>query len=117
MFIGAVLLLQGIAFYTMSEKVVLSSFPDLDEMGKHACMTLMEVLAMLSILVGLVSFAARTSPAVLWGYTLGFALLTLVTLKHYFIDHINVPIPAMIIQVVITLLCAYLWLGNKKTTT
>ena len=115
MFIGAILLLQGIAFYTMSDKVVTSSFPDLDEMGKHASITLMEVLAVLSILVAFISFAAKDSPAVLWGYTIGFGLFTLLTLKHLLIDQINVPIPALVIQIVITLLCAYLWMKSGKT--
>ena len=115
--IGAVLILQGIAFYVMNEKVVTDSFPTLEPTGVYAAGILLTVMAMLSILVGLVAFAARETPSVLWGFTLGFTLLTINTLKHKFVDHINVPVFAMVIQVLITLACIYLWMQSRKTET
>lgn len=115
MVIGAILVLQGIFFYTMSDKVVSDAFPTLDEMGKNAAIPLMQVMAMLSIAIGLISYAARNSPQVLWAYTLGFGLFSLLSLKHLLADHINVPIPALIIQIGITLVCGYLWMQSRKT--
>ena len=112
--IGAVMLLQGILFYVMEDKLALSTFPDLVEPGKFAVIHLMQVISMFSILVGLVSFAARNSPQVLWAYTIGFGLFGLNSLKHVFVNHINVPVAAIVIQLGIALICAYLWLGAKK---
>lgn len=115
--IGVILILQGIAFFTMCTKVAASSFPSLDEAGVQAVAVVITVIGMLSILVGLISFAARNTPAVLWAYALGFGLLCLNTLKHYFIDHINVPMPAMIIQILVFLACGYLWMKSRNTGT
>ena len=112
--IGAILVLQGIAFYLMGGKMVVSTFPNLDEAGKYASTNLFQVISMLSIVVGLISFSARNSPQVLWAYTIGFGLFGLNSLKHLFIDHINVPIPAIVIQIGIALVCGYLWQQNKK---
>jgi hypothetical protein len=113
--IGAILLLQGIFFYVMGDKMALITFPNLDDVGKGAAVNLLQVISMISILVGLISFAARNTPQVLWAYTIGFALFGLNSLKHVFVNHINVPIPALIIQFAIALVCAYLWLQSKKS--
>jgi hypothetical protein len=42
-------------------------------------------------------------------------LFGLNSLKHLFIDHINVPIPALVIQLGIALVCGYLWMQSGKT--
>lgn len=112
--IGAILVLQGIVFYLMGDKMSSSVFPNLDEAGKHASTNLMQVISIMSIALGLISFAARKSPQVLWAFTVGFGLFGLNSLKHLFVDHINVPIPALIIQIGIALVCGYLWLQNRK---
>lgn len=112
--IAAILLLQGIIFYTMSGKVVSDVYPNLDPAGAGATTTVMKVVAMLSIALGLISYAARNSPQVLWAYTVGFGLFGLNTLKDLFIDKINVPIPAVIIQLGIALVCGYLWYQNSR---
>jgi uncharacterized membrane protein YiaA len=112
--IGAILVLQGIFFYAMGDKMTLNIFPDLDDVGKHAATNLLQVISMLSILVGLISFAIRNSPQVLWAYTIGFGLFGLNSLKHMFVDHINVPVVAIVIQLGIALVCAYLWMQIKK---
>jgi hypothetical protein len=112
--IGAILVLQGILFLVMRGKMSTDTFPDLAEAGRTATVKLLEVIAMLSILLGLISYAARNTPQVLWAYTVGSALLSILTLKHMFMDHINVPIFAPIIQIAIALVCGYLWLQNKK---
>jgi hypothetical protein len=112
--IGAILVLQGIAFLMMGDKVISGAFPNVDDTAKYPGVTLLHVVAMLSIAIGLISFAARNSPQVLWGYALGFSLLTLLTLKHLLMDHINVPIPALVIQIGIALACIYLWIQSKK---
>jgi hypothetical protein len=112
--IGLILLLQGIAFYFMGDKMSSQTFPNLDEAGRSASINLLQVISMMSILVGLISFAVRKSPQVLWAFTIGFALFALNSLKHVFINHINVPIIALVIQIGIALVCAYLWFQNKK---
>ena len=112
--IGAILLLQGIGMYAMGHKMMADTFPNLEANGQYAAINLAQVLAMFSILVGLISFAAKNVPAVLWAYTLGFALLGLNTLKHIFIDHINVPLFAPVIQLGIALVCCYLWMQSRK---
>ena len=113
--IGVLLLLQGIFFYTMSDKVVTDAFPSIDAAGKTSAIPLMQVMSVLSILVGMISIAARNTPAVLWAYTIGFGLFIVISLKHLLMDGINVPIPALAIQVVIALASAYLWMQSKKT--
>jgi len=112
--IGAILLLQGIAFYLMGDKMGSSTFPNLDQAGNFATTNLFQVISMLSIVVGLISFATRNSHQVLWAYTIGFGLFGLNSLKHLFIDHINVPIPAIVIQLVIALICGYLWIQKNN---
>ena len=72
--IGAVLLLQGIGMYAMGNKMMADTFPNLDPNGQYAVINLAQVLAILSILVGLISFATKNVPGVLWAYTLGFGL-------------------------------------------
>ena len=112
--IGAILVLQGIAFLLMGDKVISGAFPNIDEAAKNPAITLLQVVALLSIAIGLISVAARNSPQVLWGYALGFSLLTLLSLKHLLMDHINVPIPALVIQIAIALICIYLWMQSNK---
>lgn len=112
--IGAILLLQGILFYLMGDKMAITTFPNLDDVGKEAAKNLLQVISMMSIAIGLISFGARNTPQVLWAYTIGFGLFGLNSLKHMFINHINVPIPAIIIQLGIALVCGYLWMQNKK---
>jgi len=115
--IGAVLALQGIAFYFMAVNVVSSAFPNLDEAGKQAPTILMQVMGVLSFSLGLIAYASRNTSAILGAFCIGFILFLLVTLKHLLIDHINVPIPAVVIQVCIVLACAYLLMQNKKVKT
>jgi len=90
--IGAILVLQGIAFYLMGDKMSSATFPNLDEAGKNASINLLQVISMMSIALGLISFAARNSPQVLWAFALGFGLFGKNSLKHLFVDHINVPV-------------------------
>lgn len=115
--IGVVLVLQGIAFYAMCDKMAATSFPNLDAAGNTATSALFTVIAMLSILIGLVTYASRNSPEVVWAFAIGVSLLTINTLKHYLIDHLNVPIPALIIQAVSAILCIYLWMQNRNKVT
>ena len=110
-------MLQGIAFFFMGDKIALDSFPTLDETGKHATTTLLTVMGTLSILLGLITYAARETPDVLWAYCIGTVLLTANTLKHLLIDHINVPTFAWVLQVLITVACIYLWMQSRKTVT
>ena len=112
---AAILVLQGIFFYLMGDKIVSDAFTNLDETGKFAAINLMQVLSMLSIALGLISYAARNTPEVLWAFTIGFGLLCIISLKHLLADHINVPIPALIIQIGIVLISAYLWMQSGKT--
>jgi len=113
-FITVILAIQGLVFFTMADKVSADAFPSLDDQGKWAVAIVIEVLSVLSILVALITYASRNSPAVLWAYTLGFLLFVAISLKHLLMDDVNVPIPALIIQIVIALLCGYLWMQNRK---
>ena len=112
--ISVVLILQGIVFYIMGAQMVKDTFPNVDETGQHALRLLLEVPSALSILLGLITYANRTHPSVLWAFTIGTAVLLCVTMKHMLVDHVNVPIPAVVIQGMILLSCAYLWSQNKK---
>ena len=112
--IAAVLVLQSIAFYTMAGKFVADSFPDLVEQTSRAPTTLMKVCAMFCLALGLITYSVRNYAQVLWAYTIGIGLLSLNTLKDLFIDKLNVPMPAVVIQVGMTLLCAYLWSQQKQ---
>ena len=113
--IGAILLLQGIVFYLIADKMVLGAFPTLNNVGQDAAEDLVQVISMMSITIGLISFAARNTPQLLWAYALGFSLIGLNSLKHLFIDQVNVPIPAMVIQLGIALVCGYLWMQSRKS--
>ena len=112
--ISAVLVLQGLAFYFLGDQLMASAFPNSDEAARHSLKLLFEVVSAFSILLGLVTYAARTTPSVVWAYTIGTLILLSVTLKHYFVDGINVPMPAMIIQVLMLLAFAYLWSQQKR---
>lgn len=114
--IAVVLVLQGLAFYFMGGTIGAESFPDLNEACRMPVTVLMTVIGVLSILVGLISYAARNSPSVLWAYVLGAGLLLCNTSKHRFIDHLNVPIPAMVIQLAIVLACGWLWMQNRSSS-
>ena len=113
--ISAILILQGLAFFLMGDQLMTSAFPNADEAGHHSLKLLFEVVAAFSLLLGLVTYAARTTPSVVWAFTIGTLILLAVTLKHFFVDGINVPIPAIIIQVLMLLAFAYLWSQQKRT--
>src|ERR1035441_5099567 len=85
--IGVILVLQGIAFYLMGDKMSSQTFPNLDEAGRSASINLLQVISMMSIAIGLISFAVRNSPQVLWAYTIGFGLFGLNSLKNRSEEH------------------------------
>lgn len=114
--IAAILVLQGIAFFLMGDQMITGTYPDVAEPGHTALMQLLQVPSALSILVGLIAYANRATPNVTWAYTLGFGVLLCVTLKHMLMDHVNVPLPAVIIQALIFLVCGYLWSQEKKVS-
>ena len=114
--ISVVLILQGIAFFVMKSQLASSAFPAVDATGQVALSQLIEVMGALSIFVGLVSWANRTNAGVVGAFTLGALVLLAVTMKHYFVDKINVPIPAMAIQVLIVFACAYLMFSKKPSS-
>jgi hypothetical protein len=111
--IAVVLILQGVVFFITGDKMAADAFPGLTEDCYRALRLVIEVPSALSILIGLIAYASRNTPSVLWAFTIGTAVLFAVTLKHMLVDSVNVPIPAVIIQALILLLCGYLWLGKK----
>jgi hypothetical protein len=115
--IAVVLILQGIAFFLMGDKMITDAFPGLEGAGQSAAVTIMQVVAALSILCGIIAWANRTTANIAWAYTLGSLVLLCVTMKHLLMDGVKVPTFAWIIQVLIVLSCAYLWLGKKETQT
>ncbi len=112
--IAVVLLLQGIFFYVMGDKVIADSFPNLDDKGIYAGTVLMQVISVISLIVGMITYAVRNTANAVWAYLIGFILFSGLSLKHLLVDHINVPIPAIVIQLGIVLACAYLWMQNRK---
>jgi len=112
--IAVVLLLQGIVFYFMGEKMVTDSFPSLDPNCVFPAHTMMKVVASLSFAVGLITYAARNSPEVLWAYTIGVGVMSLNTLNDVFDDRLNVPMAAVVIQIGIVLLSGYLWYQQSQ---
>lgn len=113
--IAILLLIQGVAFFLMKDTMITNTFPDLDGAGHTATVRLIEVMCALSILIGLVTWAVRSTPGVAWAYTLGNLLLVLVTSKHMFMDHINVPLAAYGIQFLSFLGCAYVWMKERSS--
>ncbi|MBP7239725.1 MAG: hypothetical protein KBA14_05835 [Saprospiraceae bacterium] len=112
--IAAILVLQGIAFFLLGDQMITGTYPDVAEPGHTALLQLLQVPSALSILIGLITYANRTTPNITWAYTIGTGVLLGVTLKHMFMDHVNVPMAAAIIQVLIFLACGYLWSQEKK---
>ncbi len=112
--IAAILVLQGIAFFLLGDQMITGTYPDVAEPGHTALLQLLQVPSALSILIGLITYANRATPNITWAYTIGTGVLLGVTLKHMFMDHVNVPMAAAIIQVLIFLACGYLWSQEKK---
>ena len=112
--ISVLLILQGLVFLIMKSQIMTSAFPGVDATGQDALSHFMEVVAALSLLIGIVTYAARNSPGVVWAYCLGILPLLIITLKHRFSDHIHVPFPAMLVQLIIFLGCVYLWTQQRK---
>lgn len=112
--LGVLLALQGISFYVMGSKIAVDAFGDLGEPGNMAAKHLLEVMAALSFNFGLVAYATRSNPQILWPFTLGFAILLVVTLKHMLADGIHVPIWAVGFQILSLLAVGYLWWQNNK---
>ena len=111
--IAAVLILQGIAFYIMGHQIAADAYPNLAVDGQGAIKIMLEIMGALSIAIGLLAYATRTTPGVVGAFTLGAVVILIVTLKHLLVDGVNVPIPAIIIQVLIVLACVYL-LSTKR---
>jgi hypothetical protein len=108
------LAVQGIAFFLMGSTIVTDAFGDVGESGNMAAKRLLEVMAALSFNFGLLAYATRSNPQILWAFALGFAILLVVTLKHVLADHINVPIWAVGFQVLSLLAVGYLWMQHNK---
>jgi len=111
--IAVLMILQGVVFYFMGDQMMTQAFPNVVEPGHHELKLLFEVLSAFSIMVGFIAYACRNTPSTVWAFTAGFGVLVCVTAKHMFIDHVNVPIPAIVIQVLIFVVCAYL-MSQKK---
>ena len=112
--IAAVLILQGLGFFFMGSQIAVDAFPNVDASVQGAVKIMLEVMSALSIALGLIAYASRTNADAVWAFTLGFAVFLGVTLKHLLVDDVNVPIPAVVIQVLIVLACGYLLMGKKQ---
>ena len=112
--IGAILILQGIAFLLMEDKMMTQAFPEITDPGHLALKQLFQLPAALFILVGLITYANRTTPNVAWAFAIGFGVVLCITLKHLLMDNIHVPIPAVVLQVLMVLAFAYTWSLPKK---
>ncbi len=111
---AALLAIQGIAFYFMGSQIATDAFGDIGAPGNLAAKHLLEVMAVFTFNFALVAYALRSNPQLLAPFTLGFAILVIVTLKHMLVDKINVPIWAIGFQIVSLLAVGYLWMQNNK---
>lgn len=114
--IAAVVILQSIAYFFMSDTLAANAYPTLDQAGQKGISNMMQIFGVLGIGIGLFYYAARNIPSVLWALCLGSGLLMFNTLKHKFIDQLNVPISAIFVQVAIFLVVAYLWMQKNRST-
>lgn len=112
--ISVLLILQGVGFWAMKTQTAASTYPTLDATGLAAVVSVIELVCAISILTGIITWAVRSTPGIAWAYALGFLIVVATTLKHMYVDNINVPMPALIIQVLILLSCAYLWMQERK---
>jgi len=115
--IAAILVLQSIAAYFMGSQIAADVWQDLGERGNFALKINLQLVAVITAALSLITYASRSNPQVLWAYTAGFGLVGLNSLKHMFVDQVNVPIWALVIQLGIALVCGYLWTQNRKTET
>lgn len=112
--IGILLILQGGAFYFMNVQISASHFPELDAAGLSAAGAAFRLSGVITAAVGFITLSARSFPGVLWAYALGFLLISLNGFKDIFAEHLNVPLTGPIIQLVISLVCVYLWIQSRK---
>ena len=112
--IGVLLILQGIAFLLMEDKMMTQAWPDITDNGHLALSQLFQLPASLFIMVGLITYACRTSPNVAWAFAVGFGVVLCITLKHLLMDNIHVPIPAVVLQILMILAFCYVWSLAKK---
>ncbi|MEP6647081.1 MAG: hypothetical protein ABJC12_08320 [Saprospiraceae bacterium] len=77
-----VLILQGVGFMIMKDSIVTSSLPALDEAGHRAAVKLTAVIAALSIMIGLIAYAARSATNVVLAFAIGSAILGAVTITY-----------------------------------
>ncbi len=115
--IAAVTILYSLGYYFMSDTLTANSNPTLDKSGQNAVSNLLQVCGVLGIGIALIYYATRNMPSVLWAFCLGSGLLMLNSMKHKFIDQLNVPITAILLQVAIFLAVAYLFMQQKRSST
>ena len=75
--IAALMILQGISFFIMDEKLAQDSFPGLGADGVAAVAVILTVASCLSILLGLVTYASRNNAEVVWAFAIGATILAL----------------------------------------
>ncbi|HNR06327.1 MAG TPA: hypothetical protein PKM27_03370 [Saprospiraceae bacterium] len=112
--LAILLMVQALAFYFMGGKIAMDAFGDLGEPGNMAAKHLMEIMAAFAFNFGLLAYATRSNSQVLWVFTLGFAIVVVVTLKHILADGIHVPIWAIAFQILSLLAVGYLWMRHNK---
>ena len=111
---AALLTIQAIGFYFMGSQIVTDAFGDIGASGNLAAKRLFEVMAVFTFNFALIAYPLRSNPQLLAPFTLGFAILVMVTLKHMLVDKINVPIWAIGFQIVSLLAVGYLWMQHNK---
>ena len=113
--IAAVLTLYSLFHYFMSD--TLASGIPIDPTGQEVASNLFQVCGVLGFGTALLYYATRNTPSISWAFCIGTGLLVLNSLKHKFIDHANVPIPAILFQAAICLAVGYVWLQDKRSST
>jgi hypothetical protein len=112
--ISAALALYSLAYYFMSDTFT-AGMP-IEAAGKKVASNLLQVCGVLGFGIALMYYATCNTPSISWAFCLGAGLLVLNSLKHKFIDHENVPIPAILFQAAICLAVGYVWMQDRRSS-
>lgn len=107
------LIIWSAFFFFVSEAVITGAHGNVSEEALRVGSTIAELSSAFIFIIGLLLFATRNVPHVLSYFTIGATVLVCVTFKHFLIDHVNVPIAALIFQPLIAIITGFLWYKDK----
>ena len=117
--IGAIALVQGVAFFLGAEAITKGAFLNLNQGDALRVGTLMhEALAGSMMVVGIIILFARNleltaANKILNGIGFGYIVFFAIAMKHLLGGEVQPPIPALVLMVVLAILAFFT--ANKKT--